>query len=318
MASWGEASESRLIGKRIPRLSGRDKVTGKAKYTFDINRPGMLYGRILRSEIAHANVVGIDLSEAEALPGVKAVIPIIEVGKKIRYQGQEIAAVAAETDDIAKDAIRLIRVDLEELPYVVTEADAMAEGAPQIRDDWEGNQSEPGVREAGDLEGGFAQAAVEVEATYHAPVQTHVCLETHGHVAEWEDDQNLTVWASTQAVFGTRNDLAGTFDLPANQVRVITEHMGGGFGSKFGPGVEGRTAAELSTYDRQRRQTDAHSKSGTPRCWQSSVNDTACPCRCDKRRTTHRLRYERLRHRRYLQWCRFPSTLRLSCAEPAH
>ena len=246
MASWGEASESRLIGKRIPRLSGRDKVTGKAKYTFDINRPGMLYGRILRSEVAHANVVGVDLSEAEALPGVEAVIQIVEVGNKIRYQGQEIAAVAAETDDIAKDAIRLIRVDLEELPSVVTEEDAMAEGAPQIRDDWAGNQSNPNVRQEGDLEGGFAQAAVEVEATYHAPVQTHVCLETHGNVAEWEDEQNLTVWASTQGVFGVRNDLAGSFNLPANQVRVITEHMGGGFGSKFGPGVEGRRVAELA------------------------------------------------------------------------
>ena len=125
MASWGEASESRLIGKRITRLSGKDKVTGKAKYTFDINEPGMLYGRILRSEVAHATVMGVDMSEAEALPGVKAVIPLIEVGKKVRYQGQEIAAVAAETDDIAKDAIRLIRVDLEELPHVVTEEDAM-------------------------------------------------------------------------------------------------------------------------------------------------------------------------------------------------
>ena len=135
------------------------------------------------------------------MPGVKAVIPLIEVGKKVRYQGQEIAAVAAETDDIAKDAIRLIRVDLEELPHVVTEEDAMAAGAPEIRD-WAGNQSEPGVREEGNIEEGFAEAAVEVEATYHTPVQTHVCLETHGHVAKWEDNQNLTVWASTQGVFG--------------------------------------------------------------------------------------------------------------------
>ena len=246
MASWGEASESRLIGKRVPRLSGKDKVTGKAKYTFDINEPGMLYGRILRSEVPHATVIGIDLSEAEALPGVKAVMPLIEVGRKLRYQGQEIAAVAAETDDIAKDAIRLIRVDLEELPAVVTESDAMAAGAPQIREDWSGNQSEPNIREDGDLNAGFAEAAVEVEATYHTPVQTHVCLETHGHVAKWEDDQNLTVWASTQGVFGVRNDFAQRFELPANQVRVITEHMGGGFGSKFGPGIEGRTAVELA------------------------------------------------------------------------
>ena len=246
MASWGEASESRLIGKRIPRLSGKDKVTGKAKYTFDINRPGMLYGRILRSEVARANVVGLDLNDAEAMPGVRAVLPLIEVGRQIRYQGQEIAAVAAETDDIAKDAIRRIRVDLEELPHVVTEEDAMRENAPQIRDDWAGNQSEPNVREEGDINAGFEQAAVEVEATYHTPVQTHVCLETHGHVAEWENDENLIVWASTQGVFGVRNDLAGRFNLPANQVRVITEHMGGGFGSKFGPGVEGRTAVELA------------------------------------------------------------------------
>lgn len=246
MASWGEASESRLIGKRVTRLSGKDKVTGKAKYTFDINRPGMLYGRVLRSEVPHATVNGIDTRAAEALPGVKAVIPLIEVGKKLRYQGQEIAAVAAETDDIAKDALRLIQVDLEELPFVVTEADAMAEGAPQIREDWNGNQSNPNIREEGELEAGFQEAAVEVEATYHTAVQTHVCLETHGHVAEWEDEQNLIVWASTQAVFGTRNDFAQHFELPANQVRVITEHMGGGFGSKFGPGVEGHAAAELS------------------------------------------------------------------------
>lgn len=246
MASWGEASESRLIGKRVTRLSGKDKVTGKAKYTFDINRPGMLYGRVLRSEVPHATVNGIDTRAAEALPGVKAVIQLIEVGKKLRYQGQEIAAVAAETDDIAKDALRLIQVDLEELSFVVTEADAMAEGAPQIREDWNGNQSNPNIREEGELEAGFQEAAVEVEATYHTAVQTHVCLETHGHVAEWEDEQNLIVWASTQAVFGTRNDFAQHFELPANQVRVITEHMGGGFGSKFGPGVEGHAAAELS------------------------------------------------------------------------
>ena len=245
MASWGKARDSRLIGKRIARLSGADKVTGKAKYTFDINRPGMLYGHILRSPVAHATITDIDLSAAEALPGVKAVLPLIEPGKKVRFEGQEIAAVAAITPDIAEDAARLIQYDYDELDYVVDVEGAKAEGAPQIRDDWMGNQSEPRVDERGDLEAGFAEAAVEVEATYHAAVQTHVCLETHGHVAEWEGD-NLTVWASTQAVFGTRRNLAQHFELPENQVRVITEHMGGGFGSKFGPGVEGITAAKLA------------------------------------------------------------------------
>ena len=245
MASWGKARDSRLIGKRIARLSGADKVTGKAKYTFDINRPGMLYGHILRSPVAHATITDIDLSAAEALPGVKAAIPLIEPGKKVRFEGQEIAAVAAITPDIAEDAARLIQYDYDELDYVVDVEGAKAEGAPQIRDDWMGNQSEPRVDERGDLEAGFAEAAVEVETTYHAAVQTHVCLETHGHVAEWEGD-NLTVWASTQAVFGTRRNLAQHFELPENQVRVITEHMGGGFGSKFGPGVEGITAAKLA------------------------------------------------------------------------
>ncbi len=246
MASWGEASQSRLIGKRIARLSGKEKVTGEAKYTYDITRPGMLYGRILRSEVPHATVTAIDLTDAEEMSGVQAVMPLIEVGRKIRYQGQEIAAVAAETDDIAKDALRAIYVELEELPFVATEAEAMAEGAPQVRDDWEGNQSNPSKGGQGDIEAGFAEAAVTVEATYHTPVQTHVCLETHGHVVEWTDEQNVTVWASTQAVFGVRNDLARRLELPANQVRVITEHMGGGFGSKFSPGVEGLAAAQLS------------------------------------------------------------------------
>ena len=245
MASWGKAEDSRLIGKRVTRLSGADKATGKAKYTFDINRPGMLYGHILRSPVAHATITHIDLSEAEALPGVKAAIPLIEPGKKVRYEGDEIAAVAAITDDIARDALRLIQFDYDELDYVVDVESAKEAGAPQIRDDWKGNQSEPRIDERGDIEAGFAEAAVEVEATYHAPVQTHVCLETHGNVAEWNGD-NLTVWASTQAVFGTRQNLAQHFELPENQVRVITEHMGGGFGSKFGPGVEGVTAAKLA------------------------------------------------------------------------
>ena len=175
MASWGAASQSRLIGKRITRLSGKEKVTGKAKYTYDINRPGMLYGRILRSEVPHATVTDIDLTDAEEMPGVRAVMPLIEVGRRIRYQGQEIAAVAAETDEIAKDALRAIYVELEELPFVATEADAMAEGAPQVRDDWKGNQSNPSKGGQGDIDAGFAEAAVTVEATYHTPVQTQ-CL----------------------------------------------------------------------------------------------------------------------------------------------
>ena len=125
MAEWGEARKSSLLGKYTQRLSGPQKVTGQAKYTFDINRPGMLYGRILRSHIARGTLTALDLSPAEQMPGVKAVIPLIEIGKEIRYEGQEIAAVAADTRYIAADAIRAIRFDYDSLDHVVDLGDAM-------------------------------------------------------------------------------------------------------------------------------------------------------------------------------------------------
>ncbi|MAE18089.1 hypothetical protein CMK12_03960 [Candidatus Poribacteria bacterium] len=244
MAEWGEARKSSLLGKYTQRLSGPQKVTGQAKYTFDINRPGMLYGRILRSHIPRGTLTALDLSPAQQMPGVKAAIPLIEVGKEIRYEGQEIAAVAADTKDIAADAIRAIRFDYDPLDHVVDLGESMSESSPQIRD-WENNQSDRQIDEKGDLQAGWTTADAVVEATYSTEVQVHTCLESHGHVAEWDGDQ-LTVWASTQAVFGTRRDFARHFELPEDKVRVITEHMGGGFGSKFGPGVEGQAAAKLA------------------------------------------------------------------------
>ena len=244
MAEWGDPKESSLIGKYVQRLSGPSKVTGKAKYTYDVNLPGMLYGRILRSHVPRGILTAINLEDARSVSGVKAVIALIKEGAQIRYEGQEIAAVAAATPDIAEDAIRAIQFDYDELEFVVDLEGARRDDAPQIRD-WEKNQSKPRIDDRGDLEVGFAQSDVIVEATYSTQVQTHTCLEPHGHVAKWDGD-HLTVWASTQAVFGTRRDFANHFKIPEDQVRVITEHMGGGFGSKFGPGVEGTTVARLA------------------------------------------------------------------------
>ena len=189
-------------------------------------------------------VTAINLEDARSVSGVKAVIALIKEGDQIRYEGQEIAAVAAETLDIAGDAIRAIRFDYDEQEFVVDLEGARRDDAPQIRD-WKKNQSESRVDVRGDIELGFSQSDVVVEATYSTEAQTHTCLEPHGHVAKWDGD-NLTVWASTQAVFGTRRDFANHFKIPEDQVRIITEHMGGGFGSKFGPGVEGTTVVRLA------------------------------------------------------------------------
>jgi xanthine dehydrogenase YagR molybdenum-binding subunit len=236
-------AEPTLVGKRIQRLDGPVKVTGQAKYSFDINRPGGLHGRILRSPHPHARIVAIDLSGAEKAPGVKAVMTVLEPGAKVMFQGEEVAALAAATEEQADDALRLITVTYEVLPHIATEALALSNGAPLVFKD--GNIQDGDTEEAGDLEAGFKAAAHVVEASYATQVQTHVSLETHGCVCEWEGDK-LTSWASTQAVHGTREQFATSLDIPQANVRVITEYMGGGFGSKFGPDAQGIICAKLA------------------------------------------------------------------------
>jgi xanthine dehydrogenase YagR molybdenum-binding subunit len=232
-----------LLGTAVKRLDGPMKAQGRAKYPYDISRPGMLYGRILRSPHPHARVVAIDLSAARAAPGVKAALTIVEPGKKVMYAGQEVAAVAAATEEQAEDAIRLIKVQYEPLPHLATVEQAMRPEAPPV---FEGGNIKAGnAEEEGDVEAGFKAAAHVVEGTYATQVQTHVSLETHGCVCEWEGDR-LTAWASTQAVHGTRDGFAKALNVPAANVRVITEFMGGGFGSKFGPDVQGIVCANLA------------------------------------------------------------------------
>jgi len=241
--SWGDAMSLKVLGTHIQRLDGPDKVTGRAKYTYDINLPGMLYGRILRSPFAHAQIRNIDTAQALKLPGVKAVLVLND--KTVHYAGDEVAAVAAVSPEIAWDAIRAIRVDYQRLPHVVEEEKAKEPGAPQVHGN-RPNVNPRDPRQQGDVEAAFKEADGVVEATYYVPVRTHCCLETHGAVARWDDDQHLTVWCTTQGIFSVRDELARFFNLPESNVRVICHYMGGGFGSKFGAGVEGIVCARLA------------------------------------------------------------------------
>ncbi|MBV8317610.1 MAG: xanthine dehydrogenase family protein molybdopterin-binding subunit [Planctomycetaceae bacterium] len=242
MAAWPE--KPHLIGTRIPRLDGLAKASGRAKYPSDVRPEGTLFGALLYSPHAHAKVKSIDTSAAEGMPGVKAVIAIAKEGTTLRYHGDDVAAVAAETEEQARDAARAIKVEYQVLPHVVTEAQAMADGAPEIVKG--GNIRKSRAITKGKPEDAMSEADVTIEATYALPVITHVCLEPHGLTARWEGDDRIVAWASTQAVGVTASELAQTFNIPASHVSVLTEVMGGGFGSKFGADVWGRVAAELS------------------------------------------------------------------------
>ena len=269
---WDAGARLDVVGTAVARLDGPAKVTGEARYTYDVKLPGMLYGRVLRSPHPHARIAGIDASEAGGLAGVKAILtfekpdafaalgatddsgkPVDDSGtqeakvagaRRLLFTGDEVAAVAATTPEIAEDALQLIRVKYEVLPHVVDLDEARKQGAPRVFPDHD-NALPPSVRKRGDIEAGFKDAEVVVEETYTTPVALHNALETHGAVARWENGR-LSVWASTQGVFGFRDDLAKFFNIPAANVRVVTEYLGGGFGAKFGAGTTGVVAAMLA------------------------------------------------------------------------
>ena len=236
-----------VLGTKVSRLDGPDKVTGRAKYTFDINRPGMLYGRIVRSPHPHARIVSIDLSAAQRAPGVKATMmwrdPANAQRNTVMYQGDEVAAVAADTEEHAIDAARLVKVEYEVLPHVILVDQALSGSAPPVFTG--GNVRQGAVQETGDLAAGFKQAAHTLEATYSTHVITHVCLESHGAVCEWDGD-NLTAWVSTQGISASRDGFASGLNIPAANVRVITQYMGGGFGSKLGNDPQAMICARLA------------------------------------------------------------------------
>jgi xanthine dehydrogenase YagR molybdenum-binding subunit len=237
MPSWPE--ERQIIGTKVERLDGPFKVSGKAKYSHDRNLPGLLHAKMLRSPHAHAKIEEIDAAPAERMPGVKAVHIHKKAGGELFFAGDEIAAVAAETEEQARDAVRAIRVKYEILPHVASEEQGLAQGGPALK--------RPSEKAEGDLDQAFKDCAATIEGEYGAPVITHVCLETHGLVAHWVSEEELVVYASTQAVGATADELRRYFkDVPNVKVRCETPYMGGGFGAKFGPDVQGIIAADLA------------------------------------------------------------------------
>jgi len=272
-------AELTYIGKPTERYDGPAKAMGTGKYTADVHLPGMLYARMIDATIPHGRIVSIDTTAAEKLPGVRAVHviehvygvaelrdPKLETPSRypvIRYAGQPIAGVAADTQQIANDAAKLVKVQYDAMPFVVDRSEARADDAPVVFPGpadaegsagggggpagvpQKGNVHGPQRRNTGDIEKGFAEADVVVEGEYFTQVQTHSALETHGFVVDWKPEE-VTVYASTQGTASVRSEFAEVFKLPKSKVRVITEYMGGGFGAKFGAGNEGVVAARLS------------------------------------------------------------------------
>jgi len=221
-------AEFKIIGRPTPRVDAKLVVTGRATYTHDIFFKDMLFAKILRSPHASAEIVSIDLSAARDFPGVKAVLQLKE--GKVRYEGDQVAAVAATSEKTAEEALKLIKVEYRVLPHVSTPDQAMADGAPKVKDS--GNVEKINEYSRGNIDQGFAEAEVTLERNYKTAIEIHHPVETHGSVAKWDEDE-LTVWDSTQAIFSVRDALAEALGIPETKVRVIKMYMGGGFGSKL-------------------------------------------------------------------------------------
>lgn len=231
--NWPPQEKRKLIGKRIDRFDGPAKSSGAAKYSLDINRPDMHYGKIFGAPIAAGTLKSLDTSAAEALPGVAAVHVMKQPGQPINWAGEPIVALAAATEEVATEALRLIKAEYEP-------------GTPQIDDTQPPKaEGEPRWRINGDPEKAFSDAAAVVSGRYGVSMITHCCLEPHGQVSEFADG-SLKVWPSTQAVSGVAGQLANAAGLPANKIEVDCQYMGGGFGSKFGPGEVGAVGVTLA------------------------------------------------------------------------
>lgn len=242
LPAWGADAALAVVGRPHPRVDATEKVTGRAHYTADVQLPGQLVARVLRSPHPHARIVRIDTSAAEALEGVRAVLSSANApaigwyndsqlfDRTVRFVGDEVAAIAADSAEIADDALALIAVEYELLPFAADLDAALGPDAPKLRP--AGNQvEEPTVYKRGDVEAGLGAADVVIDQTYTTQTALHNCFEPHGCVAAWHDDR-LTLYESTQGIFAVRKEVAKKLDLPEHHVQVITQFMGGGFGSK--------------------------------------------------------------------------------------
>lgn len=243
LADWPQDADFAVVTRPHPRLEGPEKVSGRARYTYDVRLPGQLVAGVLRSPYPHARILKVDTAAAEAAPGVHAVLSYNDAldidwyeeevplfGDTVRFVGDEVAAVAAESEELLEDALRLIKVEYEPLPFVVDMAAALEAGAPKVHKN--GNRvDKPDIYERGDTDKGLREADVVIDEVYTTQTALHNALEPHGTVAWWRGDE-LTVYESTQGVFAVREDLCEKLGLSENRVRVLKEHMGGGFGAK--------------------------------------------------------------------------------------
>jgi len=239
-----------VVGKRIVNIRSGPKAVGQAVYTDDMKFPNMLYAAVLRSPFPHARILSIDTSRAEALPGVKGVVtgknvPKIRVGAlptqsdrtvmaidKVRHVGEAVAAVAAIDDEIAEEALGLIRVEYEALPAVFDPEEAIKPGAPRVHDEVADNVSFKFIKSYGDVEKGFRESDYVRQDTFRTAPIPHAPMEPHGVISQWNTDGTLTVWIDIQMPFLIQRAFARVFNLPEDRVRIIKTETGGGFGGK--------------------------------------------------------------------------------------
>ncbi|HEU4328784.1 MAG TPA: xanthine dehydrogenase family protein molybdopterin-binding subunit [Roseiflexaceae bacterium] len=283
LPDWAADEELGIVGYPRARIDGAERVSGEARYTYDVRLPGMAFTALVTSPHPHARLLSVDVTAARRLPGVLGVLTRSEAleqlhgsiraqfGEELRFAGEIIAVVAANDPDVARDAAALVRAEYEPLPHVVDIEQAALPDAPKAHAGGNVFNGKPSVTERGDLAAGFASAATVVERTYRTASQLHSCLEPHGTVAHWEGE-NLTVYESTQHVFGVRNTIARWLNIPQSNVRAICNYMGGGFGSKAGPNNASAYAALLArqlrrpvqvAYDRTTEQIAGGNRSAT-------------------------------------------------------
>ena len=245
---WGPNDRHAVLNKDIPRVDGPLKVSGQAQYTHDIRLPEMVYARLVICPYSRALVKDQSYRKAAKVPGVVLAKALKEDGEDVRYQGADgvVGVVVAESLEAAEDGRRQVKSEYEVLDPVVTREQAMADGAPGVGRGGRNVSGENSSGESSEVQAGLAECDAVVQATYTVPVQHHVCLETHGVVVDYRGGDEATVYHSTQAVTGRNAEFADILGLDADKVRVLVHHMGGGFGSKFGAGVEGRIACEMA------------------------------------------------------------------------
>ncbi|MHC4261688.1 MAG: xanthine dehydrogenase family protein molybdopterin-binding subunit [Planctomycetota bacterium] len=244
---WQDRADLRILNTDVPRLDGPLKVTGRAVYAHDVRLPRQVFARFVLYPYPRAEVRTVDVEPARRVPGVVYAEALKEAGDELAYLGDDsaVAVIAAESPEALEDGCRAVVVEaLDQYPPMVTREQSLSPGAPDIRR--RGNTSNAEERgDEGDVLGALDGCERTVDATYELPIQHHVCLETHGHVVDF-DGERATVYASTQMVTGTVGQFASALGIDSENVRVVTEVMGGGFGSKFGIGLEGVTACRIA------------------------------------------------------------------------